>query len=181
MGKAKTPMHYVCTFDEALKKSAKYKRFWVSNCGCRESGKGCKRSRMDVCLFFAKCKSGSGSGIHPVSKKFVDGIFKEAKEKHLVARPFHDFNNMPNDGGICFCCDDCCGYFHSNKWANDKGKFIEKTNKKTCTNCGDCVKVCYFKARKMKSGKLVVQKKNCYGCGLCIDICPDKCIQMVLR
>jgi len=40
-------LHYVCTHDEARRLIAAHDRFWVSNCGCRESRAACNRSRID--------------------------------------------------------------------------------------------------------------------------------------
>lgn len=189
--------HYVCTYDEAKKKIDDHETFWVSNCGCREGkkveegGEGCKRSRMDLCLFFDdKEMTGTGTGWKKVDRDFVDAILKEAKEKHLVTRPFHYNEDRQHDQGICFCCDDCCAYFKGDEWGCDPGKYIEKTDMDACTHCGDCVSVCYFKARNIVDGMLQVtreKKEGCYGgdgcagCGLCVDVCPAHCIGLVGR
>jgi ferredoxin len=50
-----------------------------------------------------------------------------------------------------------------------------------CNNCGECVGVCYFKARRMAADQLAVDTSNCYGCGLCIEVCPEECIQLIDR
>lgn len=177
-------MHYTCTYDEARNLVKNLKEFWVSNCGCREvhekQGKKCARSRMDVCLMFQDFGSGSGSGFKKISLQEMEAIFRLAKEKKLVTRPFRTGQEMKETGGICFCCDDCCAYFLDPGSKSDKGMFIEKTDMDKCTHCGDCVEVCYFQARKMENEKLVIDKDKCYGCGLCVDVCPD-CIQMVKR
>ncbi|UCC13084.1 MAG: 4Fe-4S dicluster domain-containing protein, partial [candidate division WOR-3 bacterium] len=47
--------------------------------------------------------------------------------------------------------------------------------------CGDCVDVCYFKAREMKDDRLVITRQNCYGCGLCANVCPESVIRMWKR
>ncbi|TET23738.1 MAG: hypothetical protein E3J71_01385 [Candidatus Stahlbacteria bacterium] len=193
--------HYISTREEARKIIEEHDKYWVSNCGCREGGPGCKRSRMDLCLFFDTVEmQGTGSDFKEVNREFVEGILKEAAEKHLVTRPFRYDKDRTRDQGICFCCDDCCGYFKSDEWGCDPGKYIEETDMEACTQCGDCVEVCYFKARKMIDGKLVINQEGCYflkdgstnyrnapkgygcyGCGLCLDVCPEDCIEMVPR
>ena len=50
-----------------------------------------------------------------------------------------------------------------------------------CTQCGECEKVCYFGARKMKNDKLALDREKCYGCGLCADVCAPACIALVGR
>jgi NAD-dependent dihydropyrimidine dehydrogenase PreA subunit len=176
--------HYVCTWDQGKEIAGSFDRYWVMNCGCREErGAKCARSRMDLCLMFREDIVGSeGSGKKEISKTELEDIFKEAKEKHLVTRPFRNDKDRTKTEGICFCCDCCCGYFQ-NPIENvcDKGDFIEKTQKEDCTDCGECVQVCYFGAKKMEDGELSIERDECYGCGLCVDVCPTECIQMISR
>jgi Pyruvate/2-oxoacid:ferredoxin oxidoreductase delta subunit len=175
-------IHYVSTRGEAGELVKDLTCFWVSNCGCRESrGNKCSRSRMDVCLYFRDDFGPTGSGFRQISRKEVEEIFQEAQNKHLVTRPFRDEKNMTETAGICFCCDDCCGYFLNPQEKCDKGKLIEKTDREVCNNCGICIEVCYFKARKMNEGEFVIERENCYGCGLCLDVCALECIEMEKR
>jgi len=173
--------HYVCTREQAKDLVTEHNKFWVSNCGCRESHGKCTRSRVDLCLIFREDVGTSGSRKKEISNVEVEEIFKEAKEKHLVTRPFRNEKNMKETTGICFCCDDCCAYFLNPDEKCDKGGFIERTDQNLCNNCGECEEVCYFKARKMDSDELFVDRSNCYGCGLCLDACPEDCIEMVQR
>jgi len=182
MAEQEIPIHYVCTHDQAKELINKNKNFWVSNCGCREGNeKGCQRSRIDVCLMFDEGEASSGSNKKAVDRVFVNGIMKEAEDKKLVARPFRN-EARTGTAGICFCCDDCCGYFaEGSEYICDKGKFIEKTNMKNCSQCGLCEEVCYFKARKMVNNEMEINQDNCYGCGLCTSVCPEHCIKMIAR
>ena len=48
-----------------------------------------------------------------------------------------------------------------------------------CNGCGECIKVCQFKAIEGEPGKRhVVIKDNCIGCGRCFEVCPIKVITM---
>ena len=181
MDKDTLALHYVCTREEAVELIDQHRNFWVSNCGCREGGEGCKRSRMDVCLFFKPDMGGTGSDFRRVNKKFAKGILQEAENKQLVTRPFRDEKDMSQTQGVCFCCDDCCGYFQDPIEKCDKGRSIEKTDKEACSHCGDCVDACNFQARKMKDEILEIDSEKCYGCALCLDVCPDNCITMQAR
>ncbi len=173
-------MHYVCTLEEAMELIQTEQEFFVSNCGCRESKGECKRSRMDVCLMFNGGEDPSGSDMHQVSFEEVIRILEEARTKKLVARPFRNKDRTKTDG-ICFCCDDCCGYFLDPDEECDKGQFIEKTEMDTCVHCGACVLACYFGARKMVDARLRVNQMDCYGCGICKVICPAHCIEMTKK
>ncbi|UCD63130.1 MAG: 4Fe-4S binding protein [Candidatus Zixiibacteriota bacterium] len=174
-------MHFVCTPDEAGELVKNHHEYWVCNCGCREERGRCARSRMDVCLTFFEGGTVTGSGRRQITAGEVAAILHEAKEKYLVARPFRDEETHTTVQGICFCCDDCCGYFLNPEEVCEKGRYIERTDMDGCTHCGDCRPVCYFKARTMHDDRLAVDSENCYGCGLCAAICPTDCIQMVER
>jgi len=174
-------MHYVCTRDEARDLIKSRDTFWISNCGCREQRGGCARSRVDVCVDFYEQSSSGGLHMRQASRDDIEGIFDDAKEKHLVTRPFRDLKDPSKVDGICFCCDDCCGYFLDPGEECDKGDFIEETDIEKCNDCGLCADVCYFNARVMNNGKLTVNRELCYGCGLCVDVCPETCITMVKR
>jgi NAD-dependent dihydropyrimidine dehydrogenase PreA subunit len=174
-------VHYVCTLEEARVLVAGREHYWVSNCGCREGRGACGQSRMDVCLYFEDSFPSTGSGRRAITREDVDILFKEAREKLLVPRPFRDEKTLTRTAGICFCCADCCGYFLNPAERCETGKSIESTAMEACTQCGDCVEVCHFKARTMREGTLVVDRGLCYGCGLCADACPAACIGMVKR
>ncbi len=172
--------HYVCTPDQAWDLISQHDHYWISNCGCREEHGPCKRSRIDVCLDFRGDTPVFGSGKRPATRQKVEVIFQEAREKWLVARPFRDEHDKSRTEGICFCCDDCCDYFVNPTAALcDKGSLLELTHKELCIDCGNCVEVCYFKARQMANGEMVIHHELCYGCGLCALMCPEKCIEMV--
>jgi ferredoxin len=173
--------HYVCTFDEAFDLIANHTRFWVSNCGCRERKGKCARSRHDLCLMFRDDIDASGSNKHEISPADVRAIMNEAQAKNLVTRPFRNARNSRVTDGICFCCDDCCEYFIKAGETCDKGALIEMTITDLCTQCGECIDVCYFKARSMADGELKVDRDSCYGCGLCAANCPEGCIEMIRR
>lgn len=174
-------MHFVCTLEEARALVNGHRRFWVSNCGCRENRGYCARSRIDVCMMFSgECES-SGSQMKEISFAEAVNILNEAKEKKLVARPFRNTAIRTQIDGICFCCDDCCGYFLDKSEKCDPGAYIEITRFEDCTHCGVCTEVCYFGARKMSKGEMFVVRENCYGCGLCAGICPEECIELLPR
>jgi len=123
----------------------------------------------------------SGSNLHEASIDEVKSILDETGDKNLVSRPFRNDKDRSLIDGICFCCECCCEYFTKPDEICDKGKFIEKTDESMCNFCGDCVDVCYFKAREVEDEKLSVNRDNCYGCGLCAKVCPEECVEMAAR
>lgn len=168
--------------DEAGKIIDEHDRYWVCDCACREHRGPCKRSRADVCLQFASKTAADGPHKKKASRATVDRILEEAREKHLVPRPFRNNDDRSRTDGICFCCDDCCGYFLGLHEPCDKGAMIESTDAGACSECGVCAEVCHFGARAINNKQqLAVDREKCYGCGLCVDVCPTGCVIMVLR
>lgn len=175
-------LHYVCTRDKARDLIDSHERFWVSNCGCREIRGNCARSRIDVCLQFREETAAGPSGLREISRAEAERILDEARDKHLVSRPFRNESDPAEVDGICFCCDDCCGYFiDPGGYGCDKGGMIERTDMDVCTHCGECVGVCYFGARKLRRQSLILISDKCHGCALCADVCPEGCITMIPR
>lgn len=174
------PMHYVSTLREARELVDANSAYWVCNCGCREGKEGgCERSRVDVCLMF-RDGAASGSGKREITRAEVEEILHEAESRGLVSRPFRSADRTYVEG-ICFCCDDCCGYFVADDEVCDKGSMIEHTDMDACTHCGACVDVCHFHVRETREGGLVLARDKCYGCGLCVDVCPETCVELVGR
>ena len=180
----KPDLHYVCTRAEAAGLIASAEEFFIGDCGCRKDRGRCDRSRMDVCLEFKAQTAAEGSGRRRSSRAEAGELLRIAEENRLVTRPFRDDATRTATEGICFCCDCCCGYFNAGdggEFTCEKGRFIERTEMDSCTHCGACVEVCYFKARGLKDGLLEVDRDRCFGCGLCVNACPIGCVEMDRR
>lgn len=158
-------MHFVYTLDEARSIVDQHEKYWTSNCNCREHRGPCNRSRMDVCLQFYPVTIADGSNKRAATKEEIYAILEETREKRLVPRHFRNEKDMDRVDGVCFCCDDCCGYF---------------LGLQACIDCGVCADVRHFGAR-MAGEALKVDRDKLYGCGLCVDACAMKAITMVPR
>jgi len=60
--------------------------------------------------------------------------------------------------------------------ASTVGGFLEC--KYGCLGFGDCVEVCAFDAIRMVDGLPQIDKKKCTGCAQCVRICPKKVIKL---
>ncbi len=173
----KVPQHFVCTHDQARKLIDQYNEYYIAICGCRQGRGSCSHSRMDVCLMFNAAFT-TGTEKRPATRAEALKILTHADEKGLVSRPFRKPDDPNVLDGICFCCPECCYYFNHDDEPCDKGSLVQSTDLDTCTACGMCVSVCYFGARSIVDGQLVVDDKKCYGCGLCVDACPGGSVTM---
>jgi Pyruvate/2-oxoacid:ferredoxin oxidoreductase delta subunit len=174
--------HFICTREEAKKLISKQTNFWVSNCECKLYNTNPNRvESMDVCLLFKETNDLGWKDLQKISKEDVLELLLVAKQSHTIMKAFRNQNLLKTIGGICFCSHECFGYFKEKNATYDKGKSIEKTDFTRCSNCGVCINICEFHARKMVDDKLKVDHTACYGCGLCADVCPMECIDMVSR
>lgn len=175
------PLHFVCTWDDAAALIARESALWVSDCGCRTARGGCARSRVDLCLQFRSSTAADPKGIREVTRTEALAILAEARSKDLVARPFRDDTTRTVIEGICFCCDDCCGYFLDRTERCDKGTRIERTDHTLCNDCLGCADHCHFGARVVAGDRVRIDSEICYGCGLCAEACSLGAIEMVQR
>lgn len=172
--------HYVCRPQEATKMVADHDRFWVVECGCRKDRDNkCRSASHEICLWFHGDMHEDFGRRREIGRDEVLHILRQAKEEHLVTRPFRNDKDRSITEGICFCCDDCCYYFVKPGEKCDKGTFIEQTDLDLCSLCGSCESVCYFDARRLDNGSMKITRDNCFGCALCIDVCPEEAIRMV--
>lgn len=47
-----------------------------------------------------------------------------------------------------------------------------KVNPQLCTNCGRCLRACFYRAMQQGEKTAWVEKENCIGCGGCYSVCP---------
>jgi heterodisulfide reductase subunit A-like polyferredoxin len=47
-----------------------------------------------------------------------------------------------------------------------------QVNAEFCTNCGRCLKACFYQAMQPGDAATWVEPGNCIGCGGCYSVCP---------
>jgi Pyruvate/2-oxoacid:ferredoxin oxidoreductase delta subunit len=64
-----------------------------------------------------------------------------------------------------------------------RGEYVAKVAPDKCSGCGQCVKICSFKAFKprKKKDKAEVDALRCYGCGICRSVCVKAAITLADR
>ncbi|NHI91205.1 MAG: 4Fe-4S dicluster domain-containing protein [Candidatus Lokiarchaeota archaeon] len=120
-----------------------------------------------------------------VSKEEIIQLLNDCDDRGLV----HQLIYFPDPNFyyvICNCCTCCCETLNNYKKFLSpeiiKSDFIEITDNKKCINCGTCINICPFDARKYDSNnKLVVNRERCFGCGICIRKCPESAIKLIKK
>lgn len=123
-----------------------------------------------------------------VTKKKAKTVVLDTHNKGLVHMALH-LSNKPDQfpSEICSCCSCCCtalqGLIHMNNTdLVEPSEFVTIYNSELCTNCGECVDRCHFKARTLDStSKLLFRPELCYGCGLCVTTCSENIIELIKR
>jgi len=64
-----------------------------------------------------------------------------------------------------------------------RGEYVAAVDPGKCSGCGQCVKICPFKAfrPRKKKDKAEVRADRCYGCGICRSVCVTGAIGLVDR
>jgi Pyruvate/2-oxoacid:ferredoxin oxidoreductase delta subunit len=64
-----------------------------------------------------------------------------------------------------------------------RGEYVARVDHAKCNGCGQCVKLCSFKAfrRRKRKDKAEVDAARCYGCGICRSACVTGAIRLVDR
>lgn len=53
---------------------------------------------------------------------------------------------------------------------------VPKVDLEKCTYCGECAKICQFKAISVMGEIILTFPEMCHGCGGCFDICPEDAV-----
>jgi len=114
-----------------------------------------------------------------VSKEEAKRILKEAEEKGLVHKTFHDdFSFDQKENSICNCCKCCCilfqTYYRGIVSFHTMTSYIAEVDESKCVGCGICVEKCPIEAISLIDGKAHDDKNKCIGCGVCVHHCPEK-------
>ena len=56
---------------------------------------------------------------------------------------------------------------------------VPKVDLDKCTRCGNCAKVCEFRAIAVLPDEVLVFKELCHGCGACTMFCPEGAIEEI--
>ncbi|MBN1411194.1 MAG: 4Fe-4S binding protein [Spirochaetales bacterium] len=80
----------------------------------------------------------------------------------------------------CRVCEMECSRTWFKEEKSEKSRIrIHQDNLLTCTQCGECIKICQVQAiYRDKFGVIKVDRKKCIGCFMCVGFCPERAMFM---
>ena len=160
----------------------------IQDCGCRVRRGNCS-APLGVCLSLNEeaeqmLKNGRDNPRRATLEEALDAL-RRSHEAGLVHMAY-TMEREDRPTIICSCCSCCCHTlsglirFGLAKHVVTSDKIAE-TDFNTCSNCGQCVERCQFRAREIDDGRLIYDPERCFGCGLCVTTCPTGSIKLVER
>ncbi len=170
--------------EEAVEIVKSARNIALAQCQCRFSARNCD-APLDVCLLldnWADFLTDRGLA-KPITLQEAMDALQWAEEAGLVHMTTNTRTPVPY---ICNCCSCCCfmlrGVTELGRNSLASSRFIAVVAEDACVGCGECIKVCGFKAIEIVDGDVArVIKENCLGCGLCASVCPGDVITMETR
>jgi len=183
VGKSVDVVHKVAAYEDAKSIVNGKAKIAVADCICRTQqdllDKGCDKPK-EVCLLF-----GSHADYYVENKmgRYITSeeacrILDQCEEAGLVNQPA----NMVNPGGMCNCCEDCCGVLRALNRLPNPGEMVHNrywavVDQEECTACEICLDRCQMNAIEIEDAAKV-DTARCIGCGLCVTTCPVEAIQL---
>ena len=175
--------HLIIPYSKASDILAQSKRIVVMDCICRKTMRRFDKP-LNVCLFLGESaefyrKRNLG---RELTQKEAQEILKQASENGLVHTIDNPAMQYPTHV-MCNCDNKACAFirgllrFGSDKALTCSG-YSSVTDLSLCKNCGRCISVCIFGARKLVNRQLKFIESRCFGCGLCVLACPEKIIEI---
>jgi ferredoxin len=183
VGKSVDVVHQVAAYEDAKTIVRGKEKIAVADCICRTQqtliDKGCDKP-MEVCLLFgshADYYVENKMGRYITSEEACE-ILDQCEEAGLVNQPA----NMVNPGGMCNCCEDCCGVLRALNLLSNPGEMVYNrywavVEQEECTGCELCLDRCQMNAIEMED-TAEINGARCIGCGLCVTSCPVEAIRL---
>lgn len=183
VGKSVDVVHQVAAYEDAKAMVRAKEKIAVADCICRTQqqliDKGCGKP-MEVCLLF-----GSHADYYVENKmgRYITSeeacqILDQCEAAGLVNQPA----NMVNPGGMCNCCEDCCGVLRALNRQPNPGEMVHNrywavVDQEACTACEICLDRCQMNAIEIDDAA-EIKSARCIGCGLCVTTCPTEAIRL---
>jgi len=183
VGKSVDVVHKVAAYEDAKTIVNGKEKIAVADCICRTQqellDKGCDKPK-EVCLLF-----GSHADYYVENKmgRYITSeeackILDQCEEAGLVNQPA----NMINPGGMCNCCEDCCGVLRALNRLPNPGVMVHNrywavVDQEECTGCEVCLDRCQMNAIEIEDTARI-DSDRCIGCGLCVTTCPVDAIRL---
>jgi len=175
--------HQIIPYTKASEILAQAKKIVVIDCICRKTMRRFDKP-LNTCLILGNStefylKRNLGRELTQEEAQKILALASKSRLVHTIDNPAMRYPTHV----MCNCDDKACAYIRGLKeFGSDKALtysgYVSVTNYDLCKNCGECVDVCIFSARKIENQQLKFLKNKCFGCGLCVLVCPEKAIEI---
>jgi ferredoxin len=157
---------------------------YLRDCPCRQVAQKCPPDSWKVCLLFDHASPADREDATPVTPAEALEVLQSPDTEGLVRQLF--FTPAGHLIELCSCCTCCCSVLSSLKRTNGyrnelRSGWMAALDDDACIGCGECAAGCYFEARQIVDGRLVVNEERCFGCGRCVASCPQNAISLRLN
>jgi ferredoxin len=169
--------------EEAEKLVSRASKVYLRDCPCRSQMQVCPSEKWEVCLLFEHASEKDRQLARLISTDEALQIVRMTTERGDIHQVFY-FQDGGRPYELCNCCTCCCSPFREAKKRSDHyegqlhSAYIAVTDAELCTGCGKCGESCFFEARQLENGVLLVTDELCFGCGRCIPNCPEEAIRL---
>lgn len=183
MGETAVVYRLVIPPEEAEKLVSQAGKVYLRNCPCRSQMQVCPTENWAVCLLFEHASEKDRQLAKRISTDEALRIVRMTTRRGDIHQVFY-FQDGKRPYELCNCCTCCCSPLREAKGRGDhyEGQlhsgYIATTNAEFCIGCGTCLESCFFEARQLENGVLLLTDELCFGCGRCIANCPEEAIRL---
>ena len=168
--------------DKAREVVERARQVHLLDCACRVRQQAYPPEWTNICLHFEGAPEEELAKGRPITTEEALAILKLAAERRLVSQLFFREATLQVTE-LCSCCDCCCApirrLVQEGNYAGElRSGYVAVTDAARCIACELCLDSCFFEARRVEGGELVLVDERCFGCDRCVESCPEGAVSL---